>query len=366
MQLRNIMNLKRNQPNKPKVLYLFSGKRREAVELVNKKDQPDDHFYGMMRLQHYAVEGSYLELEDYFSPKIAHVLRKFLTIYFVHVPLFFSFFKYDVIFTQTSYGVAFIFALLRFFGIRRPKFVIYDFSLLGHIGERKTWKQKVFAWLIGQMDGIITISADEAHKLQVMYPKLRDRIQFVPFGTDLDFFTPGEDDSESAQILTVGFDPGRDYETLFTATKELGVQLVATRSRKIGSFENVPPHVRIEHFSWKDLVGEYQKSKIVVLPLDISNGVNEAMGCSTLVEAMGCGKPIVATRTPTTESYIENGKNGVLVEAKDSVGLRGAITELLQNETKRLELGRNARIFAEQNCDAELAAERMANFFKSL
>lgn len=345
-----------------RTLYLFNNIRTGALEQIEKGEQSDDHFFGMLRLPHYGVEAGYIEIEQYVSPRVARVLRRILNIYFVHLVLFWKFFSYDVVFTSTAFGSQFVHALLH---IRRPRWVMYDFSILGLIGEGKTLRQKLFRWMVGRADGIVTLCEQEADALKAYFPRMKERIRFVPFGADLSFFKP-QSVQEDHQVFTVGLAPDRDYDTLFAATDGLGVSVVVTRSRTIDERKSLPSYVRAQFFSSRELLLEYVKSKIVVLPLDIQDGLNNASGCSTLVEAMAMGKAVIVTRTPTTESYVTNGVNGILVESKDVDGLRMAIQDLLANDEKRKTLGKNARAFVENNCDIEKTAEKMAEFFKKI
>lgn len=345
-----------------RILYLFNNSRSSALEQIKKGEQSDDHFFGMLRLQHYGVEADYVEIEQYVLPRVARALRRMLNIYFVHLLLFWKFFSYDVIFTSTAFGSQFVHTLFR---IRRPRWVMYDFSILGLIGKEKTLRQKLFRFMVGRASGIITLSEKEAEALKAYFPHMKERIQFIPFGADLSFFKL-QSVSEEHQIFTVGLAPDRDYDTLFYATDGLGVLVVVSRSRTIDEIKHLPSYVHAKFFTSRELLDEYAKSKIVVLPLDIQDGLNNASGCSTLVEAMAIGKAVIVTRTPTTESYVTHGVNGILVDSKDVDGLRAAIQDLLANEEKRKTLGRNARAFVENNCDAEKTAQKMAEFFKKI
>lgn len=88
------------------------------------------------------------------------------------------------------------------------------------------------------------------------------------------------------------------------------------------------------------------------------------MGCSTLVEAMAMGKAIIATRTPTTESYISNGKNGFLVSAGNVEEMRLHISRLLKDDDLRINIGQKAREFAVRECSADIFALKLSQFFK--
>lgn len=345
-----------------RALYLFNNIRTGALEKITKGEESDDHFFGMLRLPRYGVEASYIEIEQYVPKFVARMLRNILNIYFVHLVLFWKFLSYDVVFTSTAFGSQLVHTLLH---IRRPQWVMYDFSILGLIGEGKTLRQKLFRWMTSRAGGIITLSEQEAEALKSYFPHMIERIQYIPFGADLSFFKP-RSVPEEHQVFTVGLAPDRDYGTLFTATNGLGVEVVVTRSRTIDEMKSLPSYVRAHFFSSKELLEEYAKSKIVVLPLDIQGGLNNASGCSTLVEAMAMGKAVIVTRTPTTEAYVTHGINGMLVDPKDIDGLRTAIHDLLMNDEKRKTLGKNARAFVENTCDAEKTAQKMAEFFKKI
>jgi len=57
---------------------------------------------------------------------------------------------------------------------------------------------------------------------------------------------------------------------------------------------------------------------------------------------MACGKAVIATPLGFSE-YIENGKDGIIIPAKDEKSLKDAIVDLMTNEKKRKMLEKNAR-----------------------
>lgn len=61
-----------------------------------------------------------------------------------------------------------------------------------------------------------------------------------------------------------------------------------------------------------------------------------------VLEAMAMGKPIVATSVGGTKEILENGKTGLLVPAGDHKALAKQILLLLQDESQKSYLGRNA------------------------
>ena len=67
----------------------------------------------------------------------------------------------------------------------------------------------------------------------------------------------------------------------------------------------------------------------------------ESFGITGL-EAIACQRAVIATPLGFSE-YIENGKDGIIIPAKDEGALKNAIVDLMTNEKKRKKLEKNAR-----------------------
>ncbi len=347
-----------------RVAYLYTGYRQAALEKVQKGEMHSAGFWGMLDLHRFGIEAEHVEVEQVYSWRISQWLRKLLNVYWIHLPVFWKLFGYDIVFTSTAFGSQLVHALLH---IRRPVWVMHDFSISGLIGEGKTLKQKLLRYAVSRARGIVTLSTDEEKKLKQMFPHLASSIVTIPFGVDLNFFTRDDSVEEQRQILGVGFDPDRDWKTLIQACEGLGVPLVlATLPDRVRALEPLPSFVQVQAFTMRELVHEYRKAQIVVIPLDTSKGINDAMGCSMLFEAMAMQKAIIATETFTVASYLEDGHNGVLVEEGNVTQLQHALVELLEDPAKRSRLGHRARAYAEAKLDARVCSEQLASFFRSL
>lgn len=349
-----------------KVLYLFNRVKEGLIDEIKKGNESDNSFFGMYRLPHFGISAEYLELENFYSKKTANHLRRILKIHFVHLPLFLRFLKYDIVFTSTSFGCLIVKAV---FGLSKPKWIMFDFSIAGMVGGGRTFRQKVFSYAVRHgADGIITISKKEEERVKVLFPGLKDRIQFIPLGTDTEFYKPDPFIPEDGGVLTVGKDPFRDYRILFGIFKEINIPLtVITRPEHIDPLLPLSENIRTKSaVPPMELLDEYSHSKIFILSLSTKGGLNEAVGCSTLVEAMAMGKAIIATRTFTMESYITDGENGILVPEGDSGAMKKAILDLWDDEAKRKRLGEAARRFVVKNCDSEIFTASLADYFRKI
>ncbi|MES2006833.1 MAG: glycosyltransferase family 4 protein [Patescibacteria group bacterium] len=345
-----------------KVAYLFTSYRDPSLKRVKAGEEHGVNFWGMFSLPHFGIEATYLEPEQFYPRSVSEWIRRTFGVYWQHLSILFAFFKYDLIFTSTGFGTQLVWTLLHF---KKPKWVMHDFSIIGLIGEEKTLRQKLFAYITSRAAGIVTLGVEEKEKLEKRFPHLVGKIEFIPFGVDLTFFKP-LDLERDGKIFAVGFDPDRDWKTFFDAVQDLpGEVVVATRTNRVEKLV-IPPNVTIAQFTPRELAKEYAKSAIIVVPLDSSKAINDAMGCSTLFEAMASGRPVIATNTPIMASYVEEGQNGLLVPEGDSLALKTAIEALLKDEELQAKLGANARAYAEANLDAEKLAGKLAAFFKYL
>jgi glycosyltransferase involved in cell wall biosynthesis len=91
------------------------------------------------------------------------------------------------------------------------------------------------------------------------------------------------------------------------------------------------------------------------------SSVRNSEGMPTAVlEAMACGKPVVATDVGAVSELIEDGVTGLLVEPEDERALAAALERLLRNEGERRAMGEAGRRRALERFDLGSLAERHA------
>lgn len=86
----------------------------------------------------------------------------------------------------------------------------------------------------------------------------------------------------------------------------------------------------------------------------------------TLLEAMGVGLPIVATRVAGIPEAIEDGRTGVLVAPRDAEGLASSLLWLLRNPEERQRLGLAARARARSEYSLSRMVERTRDHYTGL
>lgn len=211
----------------------------------------------------------------------------------------------------------------------------------------------------------------------------RDKVEVIPFGLNLDRFAPAPGLLQRAAefratargrpvLLNIGrlvgykgqrhaveAMVGLDAELWLVGTGPLEAEL-----RELADRTGVADRVRF----WgdapdADLPALLHASDVFVFP---SVTPNEAFGL-VLVEAMACGKPLVACSLKSGVPFVcRNEVNGLLVPPMDSPALREAILRLLASPSLRDRLGAAGRQLAAQEFSAPVMLDRTLALFRRL
>lgn len=86
----------------------------------------------------------------------------------------------------------------------------------------------------------------------------------------------------------------------------------------------------------------------------------------SIIEAMSCSLPIIATDVAGVQEAVENNINGYTVLRKDIVGVRKAIEELCTHEELRMIFGNNSRKIFEERFTINMMYKKTLNLYKKL
>jgi glycosyltransferase involved in cell wall biosynthesis len=87
---------------------------------------------------------------------------------------------------------------------------------------------------------------------------------------------------------------------------------------------------------------------------------------NAVLEAMACGKAVIATPVGGALDILEDGKNGIAVNVSDADMLSKIILELSGNPDKREQLGKNARDLVIKRFTLEKELEANLVIYRSL
>jgi glycosyltransferase involved in cell wall biosynthesis len=109
-----------------------------------------------------------------------------------------------------------------------------------------------------------------------------------------------------------------------------------------------------------DMPGVYAAMDVFVLP-----SLNEGLPM-TILEAMAASKPVVATRVGAIPSVIKDGENGLLVDPRDTNGLRNAIASLLSDPNLCSRMGKKAHDWVSANYTSEVMAQKYRKLYEEV
>lgn len=101
------------------------------------------------------------------------------------------------------------------------------------------------------------------------------------------------------------------------------------------------------------------------LDVFVSSSHSESFGLAIL-EAMACGKAIVATTTEGAKELIESEKSGKLVAVKEPLEVAKATEEFLSDERMRETFGKNAQAIAREKFSLEKMIEQTEKIYQSI
>jgi glycosyltransferase involved in cell wall biosynthesis len=109
-----------------------------------------------------------------------------------------------------------------------------------------------------------------------------------------------------------------------------------------------------------DMVAVFHSAHVVCLP-SYREGLPKV-----LLEATACGRPIVTTDVPGCREVVREGKNGLLVPARDAQALSEALLCLIKNPELRAEMGHCGREIVLKEFSSEKVIAQTLDLYKEL
>lgn len=107
------------------------------------------------------------------------------------------------------------------------------------------------------------------------------------------------------------------------------------------------------HVDHNELIRLYQHANMFVMPSRYETGP------LTVLEAMSCGKPVIATSVGIVPEVIENMKNGIIVQPNSPNDITKSIDMLLEDEQLKEKIGANARTTVEKRYTWDIVADNV-------
>lgn len=207
---------------------------------------------------------------------------------------------------------------------------------------RHQWGRMVRHWLLARRlraaDGVMVDGMDLKAKLSAR-GVAESRICVAPHGVDTELFAPRAVQEQPRRIVCHG-----------RLAPENGVDDWPA------ILQGLPGATCVHYGPGEQPVAKHEAMRFagVVAQDELADALCSAAVCAyplrraagtprAVLEAMACGKAVVATRVGALEDVIIDGTNGVLTPPNDPAAFRHALAALLQDDPLRARLGRAAR-----------------------
>jgi glycosyltransferase involved in cell wall biosynthesis len=251
---------------------------------------------------------------------------------------------------------------------RRPRVVVFDWGLGAAFARASGPRRRLLAAAVRSAAAVL--SPSEAQRVDAIERFGLDerRVHTVELGVDERFFRPGDARTDEF-VLAVGKDLARDYGTLVAAAARAGVRtVVVAHPRNVAGLE-LPSSVEVRHgLGWDELRELYARAACVALPLRSGTSAvgTDGSGLTAVLEAMASGKAVVATRRPALETYLDEGRTGLFVDAERPDELAEALSSLVSDRELAQALGAAARRRVEDHLTTRALAGRLAPVLTSV
>ena len=282
--------------------------------------------------------------------------------------------KFDIVHCHILHGFHSIAAVLmqRIFG----KKVIIKVASSGVLSDLMMLRQSLFgSWMLRflrRADRVVALCSQAVREARAQ-GFVKERIATIPNGVDARRFRPASCREHARKRIV--------YAGSLTATK--GVDVL------IDAFAGLQPQhavLRLDIFGSGPL-RESLQAKAAQLGLsghvsfygevaDIERHLNDACvfvqpslveGMSNVIlEAMAAGLPVVATRAGAAPEIIQDGLNGLLVDAGSPEQIRDAIVRIVSDENFAQRLGQEARSAVESRYAIDIVAEQYRGLYQTL
>ncbi len=201
----------------------------------------------------------------------------------------------------------------------------------------------------------------------------KDRIDVIPNGIDPEDYCSDGVLNRSDQVPVIGsvgrLEPIRGFEFFIKAARTVMNAGHAAEFVIVGSGRD---EKRLREFVSAMGIGERftfavesadYRDRIRSMDVVVICPLKEGFGMTTL-EAMACGKPVIASAVGGIYSMIKDGETGLLVPPKDPDDIAEKIMSLLLDPDRARQLGDNARASAKEHFTMEVVAEKMEEVYR--
>ena len=256
--------------------------------------------------------------------------------------------------------------------VGRLVFSFHGWDRVGRLPRRRAFIYRLLARLT---PALATISGETAEKFADEAGIDLERFTILESGIDVTFYRPAEPGPTRTRLVLgcVGrLDPIKAHDELIAAfaealadgRRDLELRIIGDGPAR-GDLERQVADLgltgRVLFMGMRrDIAAQLRELDIFVL-----SSRREGRPVS-IMEAMACGLPVIATDVGSVAGLIEPGRTGLLVQSGDRPALTRTIASLTDDAAARVRMGEEARKFAVDRLSVNRMAEQYATFYRNL
>ncbi len=227
------------------------------------------------------------------------------------------------------------------------------------IGRLERFRKPFMKLFIRGTDEFPALSQKVAEEINALVGKAKSAP--VLWGPDEDYY-PSTSPLGSG-VVAAGR-TGRDFLTFGRAASQTSsqAQIICLKGDMRPEFQEFGPNVQViaepddDHMKYPDLIEIYARARVLAIPLTSTASL---AGLTSLMDALGMGKPVIMTRHPLIDIDIESEGIGKWVEIGDTKGWRDAIQFFEDHEDAAREMGIRARELVEKGFNSASFARQI-------
>jgi glycosyltransferase involved in cell wall biosynthesis len=240
------------------------------------------------------------------------------------------------------------------------------------------WKREVLASLLARLaTRVIAVNDAISTDIQERWKLDPKKIVCMPNGVDLTRFAPHKNNAETTTDFIIGtvarFDGIKNlpcllraFERVHNAHPELNARLVLVGTGP--DFETIQRQAQQGNSVGRiDFVGETNKPEHWYSRFDLFANTSFSEGMSnSVLEAMACGAPIVASAIPGNQCWLQDGVNALFFPSDDDAALAEQMVRLASDQSlsKRIRAENLRRVHADY--DNQQFLSRYDNLYQQL
>ncbi|MGO5416737.1 glycosyltransferase family 4 protein [Collinsella sp. LCP19S3_B11] len=244
----------------------------------------------------------------------------------------------------------------------KAKHVVFDIGSFASASE-EGMALKLMQMASKSIDGLIYHTSSQITYYRKFFPWLVDKAQFIPFGTDLEFFEADDVSPffDGRPYCTCIGSAKRDWDTVVEAYRSLKTDL---RLKIIGYVDDkylgIPGVDMIPAVPVQEMRSYIKGALFCVLPLEV---YNYSYGQMTLMQQMAMGKCVVAAEAPSLVDYAVDGESAVFYRPLDVDDCSKKLRSVIENKDYRERIGSLAPVWLRDERNEEKMAHEIESCF---